>query len=274
VIRVTLMEGYLKLKGAEIAATTVWSADPRTRLLFVCLLIAADDHGFVNWPGTTNVRMIEDFGLGKDGCVDAMERLIELGFVRLEASGVWLIESERFRDKQTKKQAMAANRVRQCRERKKNKTEASPVTKRVTGNRRGPVTVLRDGTYEDSKNALHVTKRTNSTSTSTSTNTSTNTTSDSSRSRGSRVHRPHGVGEEVWKDYLQLRKMKKAPVTDRVISIISKEAAKAGVSLEEAMLNCVSHGWSGFKAEWLNKRGSAQKVRTESASHEAGEIDF
>ena len=82
------------------------------------------------------------------------------------------------------------------------------------------------------------------------------------------------VGEEVWKDYLQLRKMKKAPVTDRVISIISKEAAKAGVSLEEAMLNCVSHGWSGFKAEWLNKRGSAQKVRTESASHEAGEIDF
>ena len=268
------MEGYTKLRGAEIAASTVWSADPRTRLLFVCLLIAADDHGFVNWPGTTNVRMIEDFGLGKDGCVDAMERLIELGFVRLEASGVWAIEPERFRDRQTKKQAMAANRVRQCRERKKNRVKPLPVAKKVTSNRRAPVTVFRDGTYDDPKDALHVTKRTNGTCTSTSTSTSTVSTSSNGGGRGSRILCPDGVGEEVWKDYLQLRKMKKAPVTARVISVIRKEAAKAGVSLEEAMLNCVSHGWSGFKAEWLNKRGSAQKARTESASHEAGEIDF
>ena len=268
------MEGYLKLRGAEIAASTVWSADPRTRLLFVCLLIAADDHGFVNWPGTNNVRMIEDFGLGKEGCVDSMERLIELGFVRLEASGVWLIESERFRDKQTKKQAMAANRVRQCRERKKHKAKASPVTKKVTSNRRSPVTVFRDGTYNDPKDALHVAKGTNSTCTSTSTSTSNGSTNGRNHGRGPRILCPQGVGAEVWEDYLQLRKMKKAPVTARVIATISKEAAKAGVSLEEAMLNCVSHGWSGFKAEWMNKRGSAQKVRTESASHEAGEIDF
>ena len=277
------MEGYTKLKGAEIAASTVWSSDPRTRLLFICLLIAADDNGFVPWPGTNNVRLIEDFGLGKEGCVDGMERLIELGMVKLEPSGTWLVKPERFRERQTKKQAMAASRVRQYRQRKDEEAEALPVTKPslpvtkpVTRNRRGSVIVRRDGTYEDSKDALHVTKGTNSTSTnSTSTNSTTNTTNRRSRSRGPRVPRPHGVGEEVWKDYLQLRQMKKAPVTEHVINLISGEAAKAGISLEEAMSNCVSHGWAGFKADWINKRSAKDyKSRVESKSHEAGEIDF
>ena len=270
------MEGYTKLKGAEIAASTVWSSDPRTRLLFICLLIAADDNGFVPWPGTNNVRLIEDFGLGKEGCVDGMERLIELGMVKLEPSGTWLVKPERFRERQTKKQAMAASRVRQYRQRKDEEAEALPVTKPVTRNRRGSVIVRRDGTYEDSNDALHVTKGTNSTSTnSTSTNSTTNTTNRRSRSRKSRVARPRGVGEEVWKDYLQLRQMKKAPVTKHVINLISREAAKARISLEEAMLNCVTHGWAGFKAEWINKRSAKDyKSRTQPESHEAGEIDF
>lgn len=294
------MEGYTKLKGAEIAASIVWSTDPRTRLLFVCLLIAADEHGFLNWPGTTNVRMIEDFGLGKDGCVDAMERLIDMGIVRLEPSGVWLTEPNKYRDKQTKKQAKAADRVRKHRERKDSGEKLAPVTKKakpvtrnkkpvtkkskpvtkktkpvtegVTRSRREPVTVLRDGTYEGSSSTSGIVTRTISTNSTSSTN---NSTSTSSSPRVTRYARPNGVSEQVWEDYRKLRQTKKAPITKTSMNMVINEARNARISLEEALVNCISYGWTGFKAEWINRRDfKSHKPAPKAASHEAGEIDF
>lgn len=287
------MEGYTKLKGAEIAASIVWSTDPRTRLLFVCLLIAADEHGFLNWPGTTNVRMIEDFGLGKDGCVDAMERLIDMGIVRLEPSGVWLTEPNKYRDKQTKKQAKAADRVRKHRERKDSGERLEPVTKKakpvtkkakpvtkktkpvtkgVTRSRREPVTVLRDGTYEGSSSASGIVTRTISTNSTSSTN---NSTSTSSSPRVTRYARPNGVSEQVWEDYRKLRQTKKAPITKTSMNMVINEARNARISLEEALVNCISYGWTGFKADWINRRDfKSRKPAPKAASHESGEIDF
>jgi uncharacterized protein YdaU (DUF1376 family) len=64
---------------------------------------------------------------------------------------------------------------------------------------------------------------------------------------------PEGVGEQVWKDYIAVRKAKRSPVTDTALQAIEKEAGKAGWPLEKALKECVARGWVGFKAEWVDK---------------------
>lgn len=74
--------------------------------------------------------------------------------------------------------------------------------------------------------------------------------------------RPEDVCESVWADYMKLRKAKRAPVTETVISGVRKEAAKAEMSLEDALKLCCAKGWQGFDASWVKadaKPKSAQQ---------------
>lgn len=64
--------------------------------------------------------------------------------------------------------------------------------------------------------------------------------------------KPEGVSEQVWADFLQSRKARRAPVTATVVAGISREAAKAGWTLEAALAESVARGWQSFKAEWVH----------------------
>ena len=70
---------------------------------------------------------------------------------------------------------------------------------------------------------------------------------------------PEGISLQVWNDYLAVRKAKRSPLTATALTAIEKEAGKAGWSLEKALSECVSRGWVGFKAEWVDKL-STQKL--------------
>ncbi len=65
------------------------------------------------------------------------------------------------------------------------------------------------------------------------------------------IDTPEGVSESVFKDYLEVRKTKKAKWTDTALKGLTKEAEKAGISLQEAMELCCARGWVGFKADWI-----------------------
>jgi uncharacterized protein YdaU (DUF1376 family) len=65
------------------------------------------------------------------------------------------------------------------------------------------------------------------------------------------INTPEGVSESVFKDYLEVRKTKKAKWTDTALKGLTKEAEKAGLSLQEAMELCCARGWVGFKADWV-----------------------
>lgn len=64
-------------------------------------------------------------------------------------------------------------------------------------------------------------------------------------------NRPETVSEQVWDDFQALRRAKKAPLTNSAISRIEKEAGKAGILLEAALIECCARGWTGFKADWM-----------------------
>lgn len=78
------------------------------------------------------------------------------------------------------------------------------------------------------------------------------------RSRATTPGRPGGVTEQTWADWLQLRKRLKAEVTLTALDGIAREAAKAGYSLEDALMTCCANGWRGFRAEWVHRGGRGQ----------------
>lgn len=65
-----------------------------------------------------------------------------------------------------------------------------------------------------------------------------------------------GVEKSVADDWLKLRKQKRAPVTQTALDGIISEAAKAGLSMNDALKTCCSRGWQGFEAAWMTANGA------------------
>ena len=66
-----------------------------------------------------------------------------------------------------------------------------------------------------------------------------------------RLQKPEELTDEFWQDFLAYRKQKNAPVTERVVSLLRKEAKTAGWKLEEVINEMMIRNWTGFKADWV-----------------------
>ena len=64
------------------------------------------------------------------------------------------------------------------------------------------------------------------------------------------INTPDGVSESLFKDFLEVRKGKKAKWTETALKGLQREAVKANMTLEQVMQMCCERGWAGFKAEW------------------------
>jgi uncharacterized protein YdaU (DUF1376 family) len=80
------------------------------------------------------------------------------------------------------------------------------------------------------------------------------------RARKRAPARPDGVDAQVWDDWRELRKAKKAPVTQTAVNRATAEAAKAGMSLNAFLSEWCGRGSQGLKAAWLesDKRNGSQ----------------
>lgn len=81
---------------------------------------------------------------------------------------------------------------------------------------------------------------------------------NTARARSAAIAKPDGVTGQTWTDWLQLRKTLKAAVTQTAIDGISREAGRAGYSLEQALVTCCANGWRGFKADWVQLQRAGQ----------------
>jgi adenylate kinase family enzyme len=93
--------------------------------------------------------------------------------------------------------------------------------------------------------------------------------------------KPESVSQEVWDEYVSLRKQKRTTVTPLVVKGIEREAEKAGISLEQALTTCIERGWQGFKAEWIKPTGydgkggkPAFRIASDNVTLKDGEINF
>lgn len=65
------------------------------------------------------------------------------------------------------------------------------------------------------------------------------------------VHKPDDVVEQVWDDWCQLRRQKKATVTVTVLDCAREEAKKADLTLERFLRVWCLRGTQGLEASWL-----------------------
>ena len=72
---------------------------------------------------------------------------------------------------------------------------------------------------------------------------------------------PDFVEQQVWDDFLSIRKAKKSPMTETALRGIEREAKKAGWSLNTAIAESVSRGWQSFKAEWVKEKLTQSEQR-------------
>jgi hypothetical protein len=71
------------------------------------------------------------------------------------------------------------------------------------------------------------------------------------RKRATTPERPEDVAEQVWDDWLALRKAKRAPVSKTVVEGARVESEKAGLSLETFLRIWCARGSQGLEAAWL-----------------------
>lgn len=73
------------------------------------------------------------------------------------------------------------------------------------------------------------------------------------------VVRPEDVAEQVWNDWVKLRKGKRAAVSATVVTEARREADKASLTLERFLAVWCARGSQGLEADWLkpHERGTA-----------------
>lgn len=94
--------------------------------------------------------------------------------------------------------------------------------------------------------------------------------------RAKPVRKPEDVSDQTWMDWQQLRRTKRAPVTETVVTGARSEAAKAGMDLESFLKVWCRRGSQGLEAAWLKpeERGKSppadwrteQRQRTQQAA--------
>lgn len=68
--------------------------------------------------------------------------------------------------------------------------------------------------------------------------------------------KPDEVSDQIWSDFLRVRKAHNAPITKTALARIIMEALKADMTIEAVLKLCVEKNWRGFEAEWLkDKKG-------------------
>jgi uncharacterized protein YdaU (DUF1376 family) len=86
------------------------------------------------------------------------------------------------------------------------------------------------------------------------------------RENATSVACPPDVSQQVWDDWVTLRKSKKAPITKTVLDGAIVEAKKLGWTLEQFLIEWCNRSSQGLKAEWIVKPNPADKVRLTVAS--------
>jgi len=83
----------------------------------------------------------------------------------------------------------------------------------------------------------------------------------SKRENATVVACPLDVRNQVWADWVALRKSKKAPITATVVEGARKEAFKLNWPLDKFLVEWCTRGSQGLKAEWIVKPNPADNVR-------------
>ncbi len=70
------------------------------------------------------------------------------------------------------------------------------------------------------------------------------------------IQRPPEVDEKIWRDWLLVRKAKRAPLTESAWRLMLAEIQKADWTVPRAIAHCVERNWQGFRAEYVQNQNA------------------
>lgn len=228
---------------SKIVFSSIWLEPMPTRIVWIAFLATMDEDGFVQCSAIGNVASMANVSL--EEALAAVETLqspdLESGNPNHEGrriervpGGFVVLNAKEHRDAVTREIAKQQNRerVRKHRMKKQGDTPCNaPVM--VEYETVTPSEVLSEVLSEAEKK----------------------------KERESISLCPESVDPQHWKDWLAVRKRKHkvGPPTKTAIARVESEAAKAGVTLAEAIRIAAEKEWRGFEAEWMNGHGKQTK---------------
>jgi hypothetical protein len=205
---------------ATILDSSIWQEPSHVRIVWITMLAMADQDGVVHASigglahraNVTREQTLEALTCFMSPDPDSRDRTS--GERVEEVPGGWLIlNHSNYRDRQTREQMLTAARVAKHRSR-------PSVTE-------GDVTPYNATSPSEAEAEAD------------------------NRKRARLVTKPESVSDQVWEDFNQLRRAKRAPITKTVLASLQKEAEKAGWTIEQVLAECLNRNWQGFKAEWV-----------------------
>jgi hypothetical protein len=73
-------------------------------------------------------------------------------------------------------------------------------------------------------------------------------------------------------DWLKVRSKKKAANTQTAFNLFIAEIKKANYTIDDALKECITRNWQGFKSEWLNKQNNGYKNTNTKTKAESGDF--
>lgn len=169
----------------------------------------------------------------------------------LAAKGLSLGEVIEFAKLVDQPKPRSANAERQARFRRKRRGEAEPVTEAVTDN------VTRNALLPPIE-YIHTPQPVSN-----ETDLAAQPSAKTSKRNGEQTAKPAGVEDQVWSDFEKLRRKQNAPISPTALAGIEREATKAGLSMGDALRECVERNWRGFKAEWMDNGRQTQRPQSQ-----------
>jgi hypothetical protein len=232
---------------SSITASTIWAAPDHTRIVWITMLAMADQHGRV-WasiPGLANIARVpieatesaleelmspDKYSRTKDNDgrrieeIDGGWRLLNHAKYRAIRDEESIKQSKRAYINKRRAEERASKSVEQCR------TESIAVDR---GRANTEAEAEAEAEAEEKKEKA-------------------------TRKRATPPKRPEGVDPQIWEDWLQLRKAKRAPVTETVVAGAAAEAQKAGMPLCDFLAVWCRRGSQGLEAAWLKPEERSQ----------------
>lgn len=214
---------------------------PLARLLYIALWCEADKEGRLSWkPKTFKMRYLPADDIDIEELCDA---LLTRGLVVLYGDGLAYIPT--FKDHQ---HINPREKVSVLPEPTPENTHASPRVSNasVTHREEGRKDIGREGKGKEGSSRVDG---------------ASPASEEKPAKKSSAIQKPDDVDEQTWADWLQLRKIKKAPVTETVLKQARSESEKAGIGLEAFLQIWCARGSTGLQADWLKPSELAAKGR-------------
>lgn len=250
---------------SKIVYSSIWSETPETCKVWITLLALADQNGFVaaSRSGIARIALLDqedvDAALATLEGPDADSSDGTTGERIEKVEGGWIVLNHaNYRDMQTRAQSLAARRAAAYRERRASQVSEDHAVRDASRSSRSSTVTGRDasdlfssGNSESSeKEREHEGEE-----------------AKPKRARKPKVdavERPPEVLQEHWDGWLKARAHRGAmPPTDLSLKAMRREAAAAGITLDDAVRLAAENGWQAFRASYApstQRPGAKQSI--------------